>query len=384
MTINKTILLATASIVLGLALGPAHAQTVLPPPTPPAGLTDSGPKAEPVNECDSINKKIAELRSNIESYRTASRNAAAKSLSEAQLAAADKDTWQKEQSLRDSTSKAAQDTTNPADKKLLQQASGQHYWKAQMAKDSYETHLKRSKEEADVSDLYVRFILRTVTEITELEFKLKACGKKVAAGGNGPGNQVRIDAPTTQLGGTANLPRPEKNSGGTGQNASQGGSNGHSTLNLPLGEDPVKVSPNPPVKSANQDKNPDAPSQTPMIPEVPKKVSALPNEGVAVPSETQQDMSAPNLRAYFASQAQTAGSSLMANRVSLQDTTVHTTVPGMPVAPAAGMVTMPQPQIGANPALPYGQAASTGRVPVNTSAVSTISTHIGAVTVTQR
>jgi hypothetical protein len=353
----------------------------LPPPTPPAWLTNPRPKAEPENECDSIQKKIAELQANIESYRAASKNAAAKSLSEAQLAAADKDTWQKEDSLWHSTSKAAQDTTNPTDKKLLQQASGQHWWKAQMAKDSYETHLKRSKEEADYSDLNVRFILRTVHEITELEFKLKACGKKVAVGGNEAGNQ--FGAPNVPLGGSANLPGAGKNSGAMNQSVPQGGSNGHGTINLPLGEDP-KVSPNPPVKSANQDKKPEAPSQMPVIPESSKKVSALPN-GSMVPNDSlPQDASAPNLRAYFASQAQTAGGSLMADRPSLQNTTVHMSVPGMPVAPAAGMVSMPQPQMAVSPAMTYSQATSIGRMPVNTSAVSTITTHIGPVSVTSR
>jgi hypothetical protein len=428
MSIKRTILLATASIAIGFAFTPAHAQTAnepgssaaprpagddgvgLPLPTPPAWLTQPRPKQQSTNDCDSIRQRIAQLQADITSYQSAAAKALAESQQEAKEAAAAKDTWQKEETLWKSSSQAAQNTSNPGDKKLLQQAASQHWWKAEMAKSSYESLQQRSVRDSNDSSFFLRMVTYAQREIDELKAKEQAaCAEKKVAGGNNGTGYVPGVGPNVPLGGSSN-------SGGVGPNAPLGGSDSHGKINLPLGEDPNKSNTTPPAKSTgNVDKKPDAPSTPPVMKqETQKKVSALPNGtvGPAAPLADQpQDASAPNLRAYFASRAQIAGGSIPANRATVQNTALKISVPGAPVVPAPNTVTLPSSQITATPTMPmmparaeqpYGPAAMQSvpqnpaiamqtsinretvpsvRTPVNGAAVSNISTRIGPITV---
>jgi len=407
MSIKRTILLVTASIAIGFALTPVQAQTAnnpgssaapkladdgagLPLPTPPDWLTRPRPKAGPVNDCDSIMKRIAQLQADQLSYQAASAKAAAESQQESKQADAAKDTWQKEETLWKSSSHAAQDASNPGDKKLLLDAASKHWWNSNTAKRDYEFLKQRSEQDADHSRLMLKMVTFAQREIDELNAKLQAaCAEKKVAGNNdGSGYQH-----------------------GVGPNVPLGGRDAYRTINLPLGDGPSTNN------ADNQDKRPEAPSKTPVLKqELPKKVSALPSETAPLGNQ-EQNSSAPNFRAYFAAQAKAAGGFVPAARSTLQNTAVSMSVPGPTLRPAATAESTPSSRMIANATIPTMTAVmpvrvedaasptATQAVPqnpavamptnqtretaairstmMNGSAVSNISTRVGAFTVTR-
>jgi hypothetical protein len=125
-----------------------------------------------------------------------------------------------------------------------------------------------------------------------------------------------------------------------------------------------------------------------------QKVSVLPSD-MAVPSapaaNQEQNANAPNLHAYFATQANSGGS-LPANYASLQNPAVKMSVPAMSsampgrVEPAVPAMTQVMSQYApvTMPAQINRGTALIGSAPANGMAVTNIGTRIGPITVTGR
>lgn len=162
---KTSILLATASILVGFTFCPAQAQTV----------NDPGANNVSARDCQSIQQDIKSKYQDAAWFENTSKQMYADMQADWKLAQDYQATMKTEENLWHSAEQAAQATTNPADKQLLQKAASQHHGNYANAKAGYENYKAKAEREEDDAFRFGETARRIrFQEIPDLEQRAKA------------------------------------------------------------------------------------------------------------------------------------------------------------------------------------------------------------------